>query len=198
MVHCGVGTKKKSGLVVFGKAEDCAAAARGYRGPMVVQRNNLLGELRPNKLVVANSRRPGSPYAQLELWDEIRLYHTSPMQVGSFLHYEANQTLFLDEWLAPSSTPRPGALIIHGGGYSTGPFNGCSHAKNMSSFADVAMALARRGFAVVSIDYRCEGPLRAGDPADLFHPWFDAVEDARAAVRYMVSTAARLATGPGR
>ena len=35
VVHCGVGTKKKSGLVVFGKAEDCAAAARGYRGPMV-------------------------------------------------------------------------------------------------------------------------------------------------------------------
>ena len=37
VVHCGVGTKKKSGLVVFGKAEDCAAAARGYRGPMTVQ-----------------------------------------------------------------------------------------------------------------------------------------------------------------
>ena len=39
VVHCGVGTKKKSGLVVFGKAEDCAAAARGYRGPMDVQRS---------------------------------------------------------------------------------------------------------------------------------------------------------------
>ena len=37
VVHCGVGTKKKSGLVVFGKAEDCAAAARGYRGPMTAQ-----------------------------------------------------------------------------------------------------------------------------------------------------------------
>ena len=42
-----------------------------------------------------------------------------------------NQTLLLDEWLAPSRTPRPGALIIHGGGYSAGPYNGCSHAKNM-------------------------------------------------------------------
>ena len=123
---------------------------------------------------------------QVELRPEI-YYRTAFNRVT-----QANQTLFLDEWLAPSSTPRPGALIIHGGGYSTGPFNGCSHAKNMSSFADVAMALARRGFAVVSIDYRCEGPLRAGDPADLFHPWFDAVEDARAAVRYMVSNAARL------
>ena len=102
---------------------------------------------------------------QVELRPEI-YYRTAFNRVT-----QANQTLFLDEWLAPSSTPRPGALIIHGGGYSTGPFNGCSHAKNMSSFADVAMALARRGFAVVSIDYRCEGPLRAGDPADLFHPW---------------------------
>eukprot|EP01049_Picozoa_sp_SAG25_P002837 SAG25_NODE_154_length_13563_cov_44.588978_16_plen_99_part_00 len=44
---------------------------------------------------VAGSRRRGAAYAQLELFDEIRLYHTSPMQVGSFLHYEYNQTLFL-------------------------------------------------------------------------------------------------------
>ena len=101
-----------------------------------------------------------------------------------------NQTLFLDEYLASSHTSRPGALIIHGGGFSSGPYNGCSHAKNMSSFADVAMALARRGFVAVSIDYRCEGKLRADQ--DNFHPWYDAVEDAHAAVRYMVANAARL------
>ena len=92
-----------------------------------------------------------------------------------------NQTLFLDEYFAPSQTPRPGALIIHGGGFSSGPHNGCSHAKNMTSFALVAMAFAQRGFVAVSIDYRCEGKLRADQ--DNFHPWYDAVEDARAAVR---------------
>ena len=107
-----------------------------------------------------------------------------------------NQTLFLDEWVAPSKTKRPGALIIHGGGYSSGPYNGCSHAKNMSSFAAVAVALARRGFAVLSIDYRCEGGLRKG--GDYFHPWYDAVEDARAAVRYMVANAERLQLDTGR
>ena len=101
-----------------------------------------------------------------------------------------NQTLFLDEYLSVSKTARPGALIIHGGGYSSGPYNGCSHAKNMTSFAKVAMALARRGFVAVSIDYRCEGRLRADQ--DNFHPWYDAVEDARAAVRYMIANAARL------
>ena len=105
-----------------------------------------------------------------------------------------DQQLFLDEWLGPSSTPRPGAVIIHGGGYSSGPYNGCSHARNMSSFAEQAMSLARHGFAVVSIDYRCEGALRRGPPArsDEFHPWYDAVEDARAAVRFMTANAGRL------
>ena len=127
------------------------------------------------------------------------------------------QALYLDEWFAPSTTPRPGALIIHvrietlyvtsrrvitrgsvlsqGGGYSAGPYNGCSHARNMSSFADRAMELARHGFVAVSIDYRCEGALR---PQDEFHPWYDAVEDARAAVRYMVANAERLQLDPHR
>ena len=62
------------------------------------------------------------------------------------LNHDTNsqQQLFLDEWLVPSATLRPGALIIHGGGYSAGPYNGCSHARNMSSFADRAMELARQ------------------------------------------------------
>ena len=112
---------------------------------------------------------------------------------------QQNQTLYLDEYAAPSRAPRPGFLIIHGGGYSAGPYNGCSHAKNMSAFAAVAHSMARRGFAVVSIDYRCEGALRnkaAG--GDYFDPWHDAVEDGRAAVRYMVANAARLRLDPAR
>ena len=52
---------------------------------------------------------------------------------------QKNQTLLLDEWYAPSDTPRPGAVIIHGGGYSTGAYDGCSHARNMSSFAAVTV-----------------------------------------------------------
>lgn len=66
----------------------------------------------------------------------------------------------------------------------------------MSSFAAQAMELARHGFVAVSIDYRCEGPLRSA--SDNFHPWFDAVEDARAAVRFMVANAARLQLDPHR
>ena len=86
-------------------------------------------------------------------------------------------------------------VLLQGGGYSHGPYNGCSHARNMSSFAERAMELARHGYVAVSIDYRCEGKLR---PTDEFHPWFDAVEDARAAVRYMVANAARLQLDPHR
>eukprot|EP01043_Picozoa_sp_COSAG02_P057667 COSAG02_NODE_7041_length_3214_cov_1.509470_2_plen_296_part_00 len=66
----------------------------------------------------------------------------------------------------------------------------------MSSFADRAMEFARHGFVAVSIDYRCEGPLRKD--GDNFHPWFDAVEDARAAVRYMIANSARLQLDPHR
>jgi hypothetical protein len=92
----------------------------------------------------------------------------SDVQLHSQIYYRtaynylthSNQTLYLDEWVVPVPTKRPGALIIHGGGYSSGPYNGCSHARNMTKFANVATALARRGFAVVSIDYRCEGALR--------------------------------------
>ena len=109
-----------------------------------------------------------------------------------------NQTLFLDVWAVPSLTPRPGAVIIHGGGYSHGPYNGCSHAKNMSSFAVIALTLAARGFAVISIDYRCEGALRSPPMDDNFHPWFDAVEDARAAVRWLVHNASHLSLDTSR
>eukprot|EP01043_Picozoa_sp_COSAG02_P015770 COSAG02_NODE_680_length_18551_cov_16.648060_3_plen_288_part_00 len=58
------------------------------------------------------------------------------------------------------------------------------------------MEFARHGFVAVSIDYRCEGPLRK--EKDNFHPWYDAVEDARAAVRYMVANSARLQLDPHR
>ena len=132
-----------------------------------------------------------------------RVFSNESIELHSGIHYRTahnlvtgeDQKLYLDEWLAPSATARPGALIIHGGGYSAGPYNGCSHARNMSSFAEQAMELARHGFAVVSIDYRCEGSLR---PQDEFHPWFDAVEDARAAVRYMTANAERLQLDPHR
>ena len=49
----------------------------------------------------------------------------------------------------------------------------------MSEFAAVAVALAVRGFAVISIDYRCEGALRSPPGSDYFDPWHDAVEDVR-------------------
>jgi dienelactone hydrolase len=105
------------------------------------------------------------------------------------------QTLYLDEYVPPPGTRelRPGAIIVHGGGFSTGPHNGCSHGKDMKSFADIAMMLARRGFVAVSIDYRCEGPLRPSDKV-----WGDAVEDARAAVNYMVANSAKLSLDPSR
>jgi len=131
----------------------------------------------------------------------------SSIKYTSSVHYRTafnrvqnrSQDLLLDEWAAPSATPRPGAVVIHGGSYSAGPYNGCSHARNMSSFAAVALALAQRGFAVISIDYRCEGALRVkGDPTSNFHPWYDAVEDARAAVRWLKADASRLSVDTAR
>jgi acetyl esterase/lipase len=109
---------------------------------------------------------------------------------------QQNQTLFLDEYLAGGAGARPGAIIIHGGGFSAGTHNGCSHARDMLSFVDVAQSLARRGFSVVSIDYRCEGALR--DTPRNESTWLDPVEDARAAVRFMVQHAARLQLDTGR
>ncbi len=82
--------------------------------------------------------------------------------------------------------------MIHGGGFKTGEFNGCSHAKNMTTFADMAMAFATRGFATISIDYRCERDPEDNDPSILDEVWLDAVADVRAAVRYMEANADRL------
>lgn len=131
---------------------------------------------------------------------------TDEIHITSDVHYRTafnsytkkNQTLFLDEYNPPASSKsllRPGAVIVHGGGFSTGPHNGCSHGKDMASFANIAKSFARHGFVAVSIDYRCEGPLR---PTDLYSVWHDPVEDVRAAVKYMVTNAGRLQLDPSR
>jgi carboxylesterase type B len=66
----------------------------------------------------------------------------------------------------------------------------------MDKFVEVARSFARRGFTAVSIDYRCEGPLKNTPLNESV--WFDPVEDARAAVRYMVAHAERLQLDPNR
>jgi poly(3-hydroxybutyrate) depolymerase len=102
-----------------------------------------------------------------------------------------NQDLFLDEYVPPvvGSGLRPAIIILHGGGWKPNKFN----FKRGPTFTRLAMALARRGYVAVSIDYRSENDgsmnlLKIEDPVD----------DARAAVRFLVRNAHRLRIDTGR
>lgn len=108
-----------------------------------------------------------------------------------------NQTLFLDEYIPPPPVKglRPAVVVIHGGAFNTGPYDGCSHGRDWETFVEMAQTFARRGFVAVSIDYRCERPLSKTDPQDVLR---DPVEDARAAVNYLQASAARLQLDPQR
>jgi acetyl esterase/lipase len=75
--------------------------------------------------------------------------------------------------------PDPVVVIVHGGGWRSG---------FRSEFAPMAMRLAQRGYAAVTISYRLSG--EAAYPA--------AIHDARAAVRWVRTHAAQYYLDPGR
>lgn len=82
--------------------------------------------------------------------------------------------LLLDLYAPAAKAPNgsPGVILIHGGGWAGG---------NRRAFQAMAQQLAKRGFAAATIEYRLSGEARF--PA--------AVEDCKAAVRWMRANAAR-------
>jgi len=75
--------------------------------------------------------------------------------------------------------PRPGVIVIHGGGWENG---------SRRAFRAMCQQLALRGFVAATIDYRLSGEARF--PA--------AVEDCKAAVRWMRANAAKYRIDPQR
>jgi acetyl esterase/lipase len=108
-------------------------------------------------------------------------YHRSPtVRVISKLGYAKYGTrqLFLDLYLPlPLGQNRPGVVVVRGGGWKVG---------DRKRFAHVASALAERGVAAACIEYRT---------ADR-SPFPGAIQDVKAAVRWMRANAAKYGIDP--
>jgi pectinesterase len=109
-------------------------------------------------------------------------YKPSPqVRVISALPYAqyGDRTLLLDLYLPahPPRQPIPGAVVIRGGGWMVG---------DRQRFAHVASALAERGIAAASIEYRTADV--AAFPG--------AIQDVKAAVRWMRANAAQYGIDP--
>ena len=98
----------------------------------------------------------------------------------TYVHH-GDRTLQLDLYLPahPSGAPMPGVVFVHGGGWSSGV---------RENFAPLAIRLAEHGYAAATISYRLSP--EAKYPA--------AIQDARAAVRWMRANAARYGIDGGR
>jgi acetyl esterase/lipase len=94
--------------------------------------------------------------------------------------------LLLDLYVQePSPSPRPLVIWIHGGGWNRGD------SRTSGAYADfpaVLASLAARGYVVASVNYRLSG--EAKFPA--------AVQDVKAAVRYLRTNAGRYGIDPAR
>ena len=64
---------------------------------------------------------------------------------------QKDQVLYLDEYTPPTTAatpPRPGIVIIHGGAFNEGPYDGCSKSRDDPKFVDWAMKNAVRGYVL--------------------------------------------------
>lgn len=88
----------------------------------------------------------------------------------------------LDAYLHPdAAAPRPGLVLLHGGAWMSG---------DKRSMARVAVAAARRGFAVFNVNYTLARPGRPGFPNQF--------AEIRAALRWIRMNADGLNVDPGR
>ena len=88
----------------------------------------------------------------------------------------------LDAYLPPDSDTRdkrPVVVVMHGGGYTSGD-------KQDDDQVKYATWLTQRGYVVVSIDYRLTGESWSWESQK---PEFDAMEDFRAAIRFVRANA---------
>ena len=109
----------------------------------------------------------------------------------AFNHFTKQmQTLLLDRYSPPvhDASVRPAFVLVHGGAFVSGN-------RTSDGEPQLAMELARRGFLVVSIEYRLEGQAFGADtfccPGNASEQYaIDAVHDAKAAVRFLRKQAA--------
>lgn len=136
-------------------------------------------------LVLAATATVGAVQCYLDpLWPASSLSVVTDIAFGSAFNNKtgAQQELLLDAYLPPDSdnrTKRPVAVMVHGGGFTDGD-------KAWSQVPQLCTALAQRGIAVVSVNYRLTGDYW---PWESDRPALDAVEDVRAAVRFVRSVA---------
>ena len=106
------------------------------------------------------------------------------IQYGSAYNHKTQQEqdLMLDAYLPPDSDKRdkrPVVVVMHGGGFTDGD-------KQDDGQVKYAYELSKRGYAVVSINYRLTGDSWSWESEKEI---FDAQEDFRAAIRYVRSVA---------
>ncbi|HEX7135791.1 MAG TPA: alpha/beta hydrolase [Iamia sp.] len=131
-------------------------------------------------------RRIRLPASKVEHREALR-YGTAPGVDGQPVD------LLLDLFLPPPSrdddaTGRPTLVLVHGGGFAAGSRTG---------HEDDAVAYARRGFVVATIDYRVDPD--AGDSVTAHRTAaFAAIDDAMEAVRWLRARARSLGIDPER
>jgi acetyl esterase/lipase len=89
-----------------------------------------------------------------------------------------SQTMDIVRPKDPSSSPRPAVLLVHGGGFRAG---------SKAGYIPLAIKLAERGYVAATVDYRLA-------PANQFPA---AVEDVKAAVRFLRANAAKYGIDSG-
>lgn len=121
------------------------------------------------------------------VWDESEIQKIEDVQFGSAVNPATGETvdLHLDVYLPPKSDKRalrPAAVLVHGGGFMGGD-------RTCDGQPKFAMWLVQRGIVAVSIDYRQLGNSYNMSTSEV--PQLAAVEDARAAVRFVRENAAQ-------
>jgi acetyl esterase/lipase len=127
------------------------------------------------------------------VWDSSHVQTLEYVEYGSAVHPTTGEVekLHLDAYFPPDSDERalrPAAVLVHGGGFCGGDRTGDGQ-------PEFAMELVTRGFVAVSIDYR---QLCSEIDLSTDIPQLSAVEDARAAVRYVRKMAKEWRVDPDR
>jgi acetyl esterase/lipase len=114
------------------------------------------------------------------VWTESEIQVTTDVHYGEAYNHmtKLNETLMLDYYEPPQTvevTKRPVVIFIHGGAFHGGD-------KGADSMRQFCTKFAMLGYCCASINYRLTGDYWS--PESQRAP-MDAVEDTRAAVRYM-------------
>lgn len=115
-------------------------------------------------------------------WTDKEIQIAPDIEFGSSYNRitKRNETLLLDVYMPPDSdtrAKRPAAVLVHGGSFESGD-------RRSDDEPELAMHLAKRGFFVVSVNYRLTG-FPFPQALETMQPPLDAVEDVRAAVRFV-------------